>query len=93
MAICSKLESGRRSATASDLIGGSTFSFRVWPEHPHYQEATRFLATFRSEGSALRRKIATYNDAHAAPAEREQRVVIYAGQTLLGLESEQEDSE
>jgi hypothetical protein len=93
MAICSKLESGRRSATASDLVGGSTFSFRVWPEHPYYQEATSFLARFRSDGSALRKKIATYNEAHEPPAEDEHRVVIYAGQTLLGVESEQEDSE
>jgi hypothetical protein len=92
MAICSKLESGRRGAKASDLIGGSTFSFRVWPEHPHYAEASGFLADFRAKGSALRQKIATYNEMHEAPSE-EHRVVIYAGQTLLGLETEQEHSE
>jgi hypothetical protein len=92
MAICSKLQSGQRGATASDLNGGSTFSFRVWPEHPHYAEATGFLAEFRARGSALRKKIATYNETHETPVE-EHRVVIYAGQTLLGLESEREDSE
>jgi hypothetical protein len=94
MAICSKLESGKRGATASDLVGGSTFSFRVWPDHPHYAEATRFLGEFRVQGSALRKKIATYNETHERPfEEEEQRVVIYAGQTLLGVESAQENDE
>src|SRR5262249_53882171 len=64
MAVCAKLASGQRSAAAKDLIGGSTFSFRVWPEHPHYPEATRFLADFRAQGPALRQKIAAYNEAH-----------------------------
>lgn len=83
MAICAKLDSGRRGADSSDLIGGSTFSFRVWPEHPHFEEATRFLAGFRADGAALRKKIAAYNEAHEAPSGEDQRVLIYAGQTVL----------
>jgi hypothetical protein len=91
MAICAKLDSGRRSASAGDLIGGSTFGFSVWPSHPYYEEATRFLADFRAQGSALRKKIATYNETHEPPESGPTRVVIYAGQTLMGLE-ETEDS-
>jgi hypothetical protein len=83
MALCAKLDSGSRHAGSADLIGGSTFSFRVWPEHPYYEEATRFLATFRADGSALRKKIAAFNEQHAASSGSEQRVIIYAGQTVL----------
>jgi hypothetical protein len=50
----SSSEAGR-ARPRSDLVGGSTFSFQIWPEHPYYEEATRFLATFRAEGSALRK--------------------------------------
>ena len=93
MAICAKLDSGRRSAAAGDLIGGSTFGFSVWPSHPYYEEATRFLADFRAQGSALRKKIATYNETHAAPETGPVRVVMYAGQTVLGLDDVEEDSQ
>lgn len=63
-AICTKLRQGRQRAASSDLIGGSTFSYTVWPSHPYYEEATQFLARFRKEGAALRAKIATYNQAY-----------------------------
>ena len=91
MAICAKLDSGRRSSAASDLIGGSTFGFSVWPSHPYYEEATRFLADFRANGSALRKKIAAYNENHSASDGTAARVVIYAGQTVLGLDEIEED--
>jgi hypothetical protein len=90
MAICAKLRHGRRSAQAADLIGGSTFSMSVWPEHPYYEEATSFLKDFRARGTALRKKIATYNQDHPPDADEEQRLVLYAGQALIGLEVEEE---
>ena len=92
MAICAKLDRGERHAAASDLIGGSTFSFSVWPEHPHYEEATQFLAQFRASGAALRQRIASYNETHAPPSEAERRVVIYAGQTVLDAEVTNEEA-
>jgi hypothetical protein len=91
MAICAKLDSGRRGAAPSDLIGGSTFSFEVWPEHPHFEEATRFLARFRADGTALRQRIAAYNEQHEPPAGEDRRVLIYAGQTVLGGALDAED--
>ena len=92
MAICAKLGSGRRSAAASDLTGGSTFGFSVWPSHPYYEEGTRFLADFRAQGSALRKKIAAYNETHAAPEPGPTRVVMYAGQLVMGSEEVEEES-
>lgn len=93
MAICAKLDSGRRSSAASDLTGGSTFGFSIWPSHPYYEEATRFLADFRAQGSALRKKIGAYNETHDAPETGAARVVIYAGQTVMGLDDIEEDAQ
>lgn len=81
--LCHKLEVGSRTAAASDLIGGSTFSYRVWPAHPYYEEATGFLASFRARGSALRKKIAAYNDTHEPPDAETSKVVVYAGQNVI----------
>ena len=92
MAMCAKLGSGRRSAAHGDLIGGSTFGFAVWPSHPYYEEATHFLADFRAQGSALRKKIAAYNETHEPPEPGPVRVVMYAGQTLLGPDETEEDA-
>lgn len=79
--LCAKLEQGRPPPGAEDLLGGSTFSFRVWEEHPHHQEATTFLQRFRREAGELRAKIAAYNEQNAAP-EDTTRVVIYGGQLI-----------
>jgi hypothetical protein len=110
-AVCTKLRKGRQRAEARDLIGGSTFSYTVWEGHPHYQEATRFLAQFREQGAALREKIADYNRVcdeplrgaatsvaeatlparavgNAAVTPTRVKVVVYAGQTLLAMDSE-----
>jgi hypothetical protein len=89
-AMCAKLDSGRRSASAADLTGGSTFSYAVWPAHPHFQEATRFLADFRAQGAALRKKIAAHNEACPPPDAGAQRVIIYAGQMVMGSEEEEQ---
>lgn len=93
MALCAKLDTGQRRAGARDLIGGSTFSYDIWPSHPLYAEATGFLARFRSEGAALRQRIASHNQAHPAPPDEQQRIVVYAGQLVLGGEMTAEDSE
>jgi hypothetical protein len=91
-AICSKLRLGKQRASAEDLIGGSTFSYTVWPNHPHYEEATQFLARFRRESSELRTKIAAYNQNHSATSAPEcdhsdaVKLVIYAGQTILHID-------
>ncbi|HEX2732185.1 MAG TPA: crosslink repair DNA glycosylase YcaQ family protein [Polyangiaceae bacterium] len=91
--LCAKLRKGKQRASAADLTGGSTFSYTVWQGHPHYEEATQFLAEFRRRGAALRGRIADYNEQHAPgdhadPGERvlDQRavkVLIYAGQSVI----------
>jgi hypothetical protein len=93
-AICTKLQLGQQRASAGDLVGGSTFSYTVWRGHPHYEEATQFLARFRAEGAQLREKISHYNQARtgdgAAPTPHAElvKIVIYAGQTLLKIDTD-----
>jgi hypothetical protein len=79
--LCAKLDQGRPAAGADDLLGGSTFGFRVWPDHPQYDEVTTFLQRFRSDGAQLRAKVAAYNQNHSPPSATT-RVVIYGGQLM-----------
>lgn len=89
-ALCTKLRMGQLRADQADLVGGSTFSYQIWPGHPHYDEATQFLANFRKNGTELRRKIAAHNSDHEAP-DNAQRLLIYGGQTLTGAEEMETD--
>jgi predicted acetyltransferase len=90
--LCAKLQQGRLSAGADDLLGGSTFGLRVWPQHPHYEEATTFLQRFRAESAQLRAKVAAYNQSHPIPSETT-RVVIYGGQLLNDEHRENDNHE
>jgi hypothetical protein len=92
-AMCTKLRLGKTQASAGELIGGSTFSFRVWPGHAHYDEATNVLAEFRARVSELRNQIAAYNKLHSEPADGSMKVIVYAGQTVTGLEELREDDD
>jgi hypothetical protein len=63
-------------------IGGSTYSFDVWPGHPHEQEALDQLKEFRARTSALREKIREHNRAQPHPASFAS-VTVYAGQSVI----------
>jgi hypothetical protein len=89
-AICTKLRLGRTVATKTDWVGGSTYGFDVWPEHPHNEEVLGFLGATRERAAALRAKVEAFNEAHPGEASESQRVLVYVGQTALGLEQEGE---
>jgi len=76
--------------TASDRTGGSTYTFVIWPGHPHEAEVTEELSRYRERQTALRAKVDAYNREHGVPARRVE-VVTYAGQ--CALEREPEDPE
>jgi hypothetical protein len=65
-----------------DQIGGSTYSFDVWPGHPLEQEALEQLATFRTRTSSLRERIRAHND-NATRPDKFWTVTLYAGQTVM----------
>jgi hypothetical protein len=86
-AICTKLRAGETSAAATDRVGGSTYAYRVWEGHPHYDAAVGFLARVRAEAVVLREQVTAFNAAHAPPASAI-RVIAYVGQTILESEEQ-----
>ena len=82
-AIGTKLASGRQMARLDDAVGGSTYTFDVWPGHPHRDEVMSFLRHVREKGVALRQKVEAHNAAIAAPDAESERVIAYVGQTVL----------
>jgi hypothetical protein len=75
-----------------EVIGGSTYSFDVWPGHPLEAEARSQLASFRRQSSALRQRIADYNREHPHPRSYS-AITVYAGQCVVEQTTESDDSE
>jgi hypothetical protein len=69
-------------------VGGSTYSFEIWPGHPHEAEVLSLLRDLRDKTTALRKKVREHNGSHARPS-RYTELTFYGGQWLL----EREDSE
>jgi hypothetical protein len=79
--ICHRLASAQ-GGSAIQRVGGSTFTFDVWPGHPLAEEAYGTLARFRAQHAELYERIEQHNAQHGRPANYEQ-VVIYAGQHVV----------
>jgi hypothetical protein len=73
--ICTKLA----GASDPDLVGGSTYSFAIWPGHPCEDEVKTTLKRFRAAQTALRAKVDAHNAEHGIP-DKHQILVTYAGQ-------------
>ncbi len=69
----------RSGPSERETVGGSTYSFDVWPGHPLEAEALAQLKRFRSQCSELRQRVADYNREHPHPGVYS-AVTIYAGQ-------------
>jgi hypothetical protein len=78
--IAQKLGS-KLTADARDTVGGSTFTFEVWPGHPLEGEVVGSLGRFRREHEALRERVRAFNDASPTPRQW-RRVVVYGGQSV-----------
>ena len=86
--ICLKLAL-EPAARASDAIGGSTYTFIVWPGHPLRDEVFSQLRRFRTAASELRQRVDAYNRTSGIP-ERYARVISYGGQCVIDDESEKD---
>jgi hypothetical protein len=75
-------------SSMESAVGGSTYSFEIWPGHPHETEVLGLLRDLRDKTSALRKKVREHNGAHPRPA-RFTELTFYGGQWLL----ERDDSE
>jgi hypothetical protein len=92
LAVCAKVRAGRTTAQSDESIGGSTYHLDVWAGHPLEREALGFLAGMRRQAVALRHAIEQHNAEHPRPPDaREQRVIVYVGQTVTMEEDAHED--
>jgi len=69
-------------------IGGSTYSYDIWPGHPLEDEVKAQLASIRERASDLRRRVDTFNGEHGLAGEYQQ-VITYVGQCVLEKELEE----
>ncbi len=81
-AMCAKLAGGQSQALRSDTTGGSTWSFDIWPGHPHEDEVYGLLARLRAEVAPVRAAVDAHNRAHGEPADAT-RVTLYLGQGVV----------
>ncbi|MDD9935207.1 MAG: winged helix DNA-binding domain-containing protein [Myxococcales bacterium] len=79
-AICDKLRRGRAQAVPAESVGGSTYTFDVWPGHPLQDEVLQFLSALRSRARDLRERVDEYNESHAAPGDGTLHITTYVGQ-------------
>ena len=90
-----KLRAGQDSSLPQDVLGGSTYSFDVWPDHPCEDEAMGLLRDTRKRISECRARVTEYNDNNEKPAEGWSRVTFYVGQGVreeMSVTGSNEDS-
>lgn len=78
--LCSKLRSMAERTPAAG-VGGSTFSFNLWPGHPHEERVRSLLDRTRAELSALWDEVRAHNERAGCP-EHHDRVTFYFGQNV-----------
>ena len=88
-AMCIKLREGQTRSLPSDQVGGSTWSFDIWPGHPHREAVLGLLKRLRTEVTAMQTEVTRYNDTVGRPEDAD-RVTFYLGQSLVLGEQEQE---
>jgi hypothetical protein len=84
--ICQRLGGNTLDAADAQIVGGSTYSFDLWPGHPLEAEVKGRLAAIRAECGALRKRVEAINT--ASPQTTRQQVVVYAGQCLLEMDAD-----
>jgi hypothetical protein len=80
-AICAKLNQDARTAQLRDRLGGSTFTFAVWPGHPYEQQVQALLSEHRTRLSALWNAVSEHNRGRRKP-ESYASVTFYFGQMV-----------
>ncbi len=86
--VCARL-SGQESGPQGSAIGGSTYSFDVWPGHPMEADVLNLLRELRCRVGDIRTRVRAYNAANVRPRSYS-HVTFYGGQSVI---VEEEDSE
>jgi hypothetical protein len=84
--ITCRLRAARTAPSLGDRVGGSTYTFEVWPGHPLEQEAYATLAGVRERLSDLRRRIEAHN-ADQPAVEDPTQVLFYVGQCVIAQDA------
>ncbi len=89
-AICAKLRNGATRALPDDQIGGSTYSFDIWPGHPRERDVQNLLRTIRSQLSQLWDEVTAHNQREKPNRVEEEisRHTFYCGQLVKSPGSE-----
>lgn len=82
-AIIAKL-SRRTGSRDKDLVGGSTWSLDVYPDHPLENEVKGLLREVRERVEALRVRVDAHNQATPSVVTSD-RIIFYAGQNVRDL--------
>lgn len=90
-AMCAKLGARGQTGARTHRIGGSTFSFDVWPGHPHAERVLSLLERTRAELSQLWDELRAHNQRAPRPPEYE-RVTFYFGQNVTSEAASDADS-
>jgi hypothetical protein len=81
--ICQKLG---QAPSASPEVGGSTYTFDIWPGHPLEQEVSSQLPALRARLSELRQRVERHNTEQGRNREYRE-VVMYLGQCAMEREN------
>jgi hypothetical protein len=80
--ISARLTQGSDSKRTRGQVGGSTYSFDVWDQHPLAEEVLGLLQEFRARAGELRQRVEAHNAAAGVP-ESFAQVTTYIGQSVL----------
>jgi hypothetical protein len=87
--VIARLGSDSATASSAEQVGGSTYTFEIWPGHPFEEAVLGELAAMRARLSTLRASVAQHNQLHS-PSNHWTRVVVYGGQNVFELEKEED---
>lgn len=80
-AVCAKLALITSPKGGTPQVGGSTYTFDVWPGHPQYEQVTGLLERTRTECGSMWEAVHQHNAQLEKPATFE-RVTFYFGQNV-----------
>ncbi len=87
--IIGKLRSQQTLARMEDEVGGSTFTYEVWPGHPYEAQVGAIFARVRGEADELLTQLREYEKSEEAqprpPLSERRKVVFYCGQSVHDL--------
>lgn len=91
-ALCHKLSLSANQAHPGEWLGGSTYTFDLWPGHPLAEEALALLSKLRGEAAELRKRVDAHNTQHPSEHRADAfRVITYVGQNTIGYREGNED--